>query len=193
VLEVGCGEQGALARALAEAGHDVLAIDPAAPQGDIFRRIKLEEIDADELYDAVVAVRSLHHITDLGPALDKIHDHLRPEGVLVLEEFGWDRLDVATAEWFYGQRRALAAARGGEAPRSLEACCREWEDEHVGLHGYDVMREELDSRFNERFFSWEPYLHRFLEEAVAGESLERTLIDADAIHAVGWRYVGEPR
>lgn len=171
----------------------MLAIDPAAPQGDIFRRIKLEEIDADELYDAVVAVRALHHITDLGPALDRIHDHLRPEGVLVLEEFGWDRLDVATADWFYGQRRALAAARGGEAPSSLEACCREWEDEHVGLHGCAVMREELDRRFTERFFSWEPYLYRFLEEAVAAESLERTLVDADAIQAVGWRYVGTPR
>ncbi|HUP53270.1 MAG TPA: hypothetical protein VM198_12385, partial [Longimicrobiales bacterium] len=69
---------------------------------------------------------------------------------------------------------------------------REWEDEHVGLHGYDAMREELDERFEERFFSWEPYLYRFLEEGFAGEALERARSDADAIQAVGGRYVGDP-
>jgi SAM-dependent methyltransferase len=194
VLEIGTGDQGALASALDRAGYDMLAIDPAAPgEGEIFRRIKIEELDDDELFHGVVAVRTLHHVTDLGPALDKIRDHLRPGGSLVLEEFGWDRLDLATADWFYGQRRALAAAKGSHAPASLEELAREWEDEHVGLHGYETMREELDDRFEERFFSWEPYLYRFLEEGFAGESLERALIDADAIQAVGWRYVGEPR
>ena len=194
MLEIGTGVEGALALALDRAGYDVLAIDPAAPgEGEIFRRIKIEELDDDELFRAVVAVRSLHHVTDLGPALEKIRDHLRPGGALVLEEFGWDRLDLTTAEWFWGQRRALAAARGGHAPASVEELAREWEDEHVGLHGYETMREELDERFDEQFFSWEPYLYRFLEEGFAGESLERAVIDADAIQAVGWRYVGEPR
>jgi SAM-dependent methyltransferase len=194
VLEVGTGARGALALALDEAGYEVVAIDPAAPQREgLFRRIKLEELDGDELFDAIVAAHTLHHVTDLGPALDKVRDHLRPDGVLVLDELCWDRLDVATAEWFYGQRRALAAARGGQAPRSVEDCCREWEDEHVGLHGYAAMREELDARFRERFFSWEPHLYRHLEGGVAAEALERGLIEADAIQAVGWRYAGEPR
>lgn len=193
MLEIGTGGAGALALALERAGYDVMAIDPAAPgEGEIFRRIKIEELDEDELFHAIVAVQTLHHVTDLGPVLDKIRDHLRPGGALVLEELGWDRLDVATADWFYGQRRALAAATGGEAPASVEALAREWEDEHVGLHGYETMREELDLRFEERFFAWEPYLYRFMDEGVAGESLERALIDADAIQAVGWRYVGEP-
>lgn len=193
MLEIGTGGEGALALALEQAGYDVMAIDPAAPgEGEIFRRIKIEELDDDELFHAIVAVRTLHHVTDLGPGLDKIRDHLRPAGALVLEEFGWDRLDLTTADWFYGQRRVLAAATGSEAPASLEELAREWEDEHVGLHGYDAMREELDERFEERFFSWEPYLYRFLEEGFAGESLERALIEADAIQAVGWRYVGQP-
>src|SRR5206468_8596581 len=37
LLEVGCGG-GELARLLAAAGHEVVAIDPRAPEGRIFRR-----------------------------------------------------------------------------------------------------------------------------------------------------------
>jgi SAM-dependent methyltransferase len=189
VLEVGCGE-GELARALADAGWDVLAIDPAAPDGPIFRRLKLEDVDEPESFDAVVAVRSLHHVTDLEAALDRVEELLRPGGVLVLDEFAWDRLTGPTAEWFYGQQRALAAAgRLPDAPPTLAECCRDWEDEHVGLHGYEAMHAALGERFRERSFEWLPYLYRYLD-GVTGETLERTLIEADAIEATGFRYVG---
>lgn len=192
VLEVGCGD-GKLARAIDAAGYEVLAIDPAAPEGALFRRIKLEELEEDERFDAVVASRSLHHVGDLGVALDKIALVLEPPGLLVLDEFAWDRLDRATADWYYRQTRALAAAgRGGEAPASLEELVEEWEAEHVGLHGFDAMRAELDRRFEERHFAWEPYLYRYLD-GVATEQLERGLIDAGAIQALGFRYVGVSR
>src|SRR5919202_5559733 len=59
VLEVGCGS-GELARALADAGHDVTAIDPEAPEGPLFRRVTLEAFDDPRPFDAVVASRSLH-------------------------------------------------------------------------------------------------------------------------------------
>jgi SAM-dependent methyltransferase len=192
VLEVGCGE-GALARALDAAGHRVTAIDPAAPDGPIFRRLKLEDFPDGERYDAVVAARSLHHVTHLGAALDKVVGLLSPGGVLVLEEFAWDRLDAATAQWFYGQQRALAAAgRAERMPSTLADCRKDWEDEHAGLHGYEAMRRELDPRFDERRFTWMPYLYRLLD-GVASESLERGLIEAGAIAAIGFRYVGVVR
>src|SRR5262249_24494526 len=69
ILEVGCGA-GELARALDAAGYDVLAIDPEAPEGPIFRRVSLEQLDDDGLFDLAVADRVLHHIHPLGPALD---------------------------------------------------------------------------------------------------------------------------
>ena len=194
VLEIGTGREGALARRLDDAGYDVLAIDPAAPQEDgIFRRLKVEELDDDELFHAIVAVHTLHHVNDLGPVLDKLRDHLRPGGVVILDELAWDRLDEPTAEWFHGQQRALAAATGRQAAASLEELRIEWRDEHVGMHGFEAMRAELDARFRERFFSWEPFLHRYLHATVATGSLERSLIEADAIQALGWRYVGEAR
>jgi SAM-dependent methyltransferase len=189
VLEVGCG-QGELARALVAAGHAVTAIDPEAPPGPPFRRVALEDFREPGPFDAVVASRSLHHVESLAAALDTIAALLGRRGVLVVNEFAKERLDRPTAAWYFDRRRALGAAGGKAAPGSLDGCLREWEDDHAGLHGYQAMRAALDRRFRERFFAWVPYLHHELGEATP-EALERELIDAGAIRATGFRYVGE--
>ena len=191
VLDVGCG-QGELTTSLAVAGYDVLGIDPLAPPGDYFRRLKLEDVDETERFDAVVAGFSLHHVSDLETGLDKIARLLEPGGVLVVDEFGWDRLDETTLDWLYGQQRALAAAGHGEPPASQEELRREWDAEHLGLHGFAALRAGLDARFDEREFEWTPHLHRKLA-GVATEVLEQALIDAGAIQALGFRYAGVVR
>src|SRR5438876_5175622 len=83
VLEIGCGE-GELATALAAAGHEVVAIDPEAPTGAIFRRVSLEEFESSARFDAVVASLSLHHIPDLEAAADKVAGMLVPEGCFLV-------------------------------------------------------------------------------------------------------------
>lgn len=192
LLEVGCG-QGELTTALAVAGYEPLGIDPRAPQGDLFRRVLLEDLEPEEgPFDAVVAVHSLHHIRDLDHALDRIVALLRPGGVLVLDEFGWDRADDATLDWLYGQRRMLAAAGHGEAPASAAAMREEWDAEHLGIHGFEALRAAVDPRFEERAFAWTPFLHRKLG-GVATEVLEQALIDAGAIQALGLCYAGVAR
>lgn len=183
VLEVGCG-QGELARALARSGYDVVAIDPDAPEGDLFRRVSLEEFETGEPFDVVVASRSLHHIHDLAGAVAKIVGLLRPGGRLILDEHACDRLDEKTARWYLEQRAGDSDVRS-----SMEACLADWEADHHGLHGYTAMREELDRYFSERFFSWMPYLYGELSSV--GEEEERALIEAGAIEAMGFRYIGE--
>ena len=190
VLEVGCGQHGELATALSVAGWDVLAIDPMAPPGPIFRRLLLENLDLWEgPFDAVVAGRSLHHIRELDRALDKIRSLLRPDGLLAVEEFAWDLADEPTLDWLAEQRRSHDPRA---APPTREAFAAEWEAEHLGLHGYDTLRRELDARFVQRSFSWEPHLHRELGGREA-ELLERALIDAGRIRALGFRWTGTRR
>lgn len=192
VLEVGCG-QGALTTALAVDGYEVLGIDPLAPPGDLFRRVLLEDLEPEAgPFDAVVAAFSLHHVTDLDRAIDRIVELLRPGGLLVLDEFGWDLADEPTFDWLYGQRRALAAGGHGEAPASLEALRQEWAAEHLGLHGFEALRTAVDARFEEREFARMPFFHRQLG-GVATEVLEQALVDAGGIQALGFRFAGVAR
>jgi SAM-dependent methyltransferase len=185
VLEVGCG-RGDLARGVARLGYQVDAIDPEAPVGAIFHAVSLEKFSDPGPFDAVLANLALHHIPDLSGALAKIWRLLRPNGRLIVNEHAWDRLDEPTARWYLEQR----AATDPDAPSSVEQCLDEWVADHAGLHGSAVMRRELDRRFEERLFVWTPYLNRELGDAV-DERAERALIEAGAIQATGFRYVGE--
>jgi SAM-dependent methyltransferase len=185
VLEVGCG-RGELARAVARSGYDVVAIDPEAPEGDIFQAVSLEAFADPGPFDAIVASRALHHIADLPGALAKIASLLGPGGRLLLYEHAWDRLDEPTARWYLEHR----GASGPDASPTLERCLADWREGHAGLHGYATMREELGRRFTERFFAWTPYLFGELRGRVT-EQHEQSLIDAGTIQATGFCYVGE--
>ncbi|MGH3138022.1 MAG: class I SAM-dependent methyltransferase [Gaiellaceae bacterium] len=190
VLEVGCG-RGELAHALAKRGFEVIAIDPSAPEGTMFRRVELEDFSDPRGFDAVVASVSLHHIDDLAGAVDKIASFLPRNGVLALEEFAKERLAGATARWYYHQRRALAAAgREDAVPETFDQWQRQSDAGHDDIHPVSEIRAALENRFVERYFEWTPYLysHR-LDDAV--EPLERALIAEGAIDAAGLWYVGE--
>jgi SAM-dependent methyltransferase len=212
VLEVGCGE-GELALALARAGHSVTAIDPRAPEGPIFRRVRIEEFSDPRRFDHVVASLSLHHVEDLGVALGNIACSLRAGGSLVVVEFAWDRIDEATAQWALER---LPAAPTSERPSWLERCCREWacggereshdhgdQGDHAeahlaewageeSLHDSRQVRAELERCFVERRFEWVPYLYPDLGDGVS-EANESAAIESGTINATAFRYVGVRR
>src|SRR5215216_3808848 len=110
VLEIGCGPVGDLTYAIAAAGYDIVAVDPVAPEGPLFRRIPFEDFTEPGLVAAVVASLSMHHLADLPRTAQRIVELLVPGGRFILEE--WDRerlLDEATARWYFHQRHAAAA------------------------------------------------------------------------------------
>jgi SAM-dependent methyltransferase len=215
VLEVGCGE-GELARALAHAGHSVTAIDPRGPErasdrrpkrtpeNPVFRRVGIEDLPDPGPFDYVVAVLSMHHVRDLGGALDKVAGLLAAGGALIVVEFAWERLEGATAEW--ALERLPAATPSGHTSwlerccggRGGERRCRDhgdhaeahfpgWVEE--GLHDSRMMRGELQRRFVERHFEWVPYLYPDLADGVS-EADESRAIESGTINATGFRYVG---
>jgi len=187
VLEVGCGN-GELARALDAAGYEVTAIDSAAPDGPIFRRIKLEELEDDARFDAVVAARVFHHMGEnLEPNLDRVARALEGGGPFVLDEFGPDRLDEVTAAWYEGQRLILAAAgRPSDRPSA-----EQWAQHHVSVTPSDVLLAAVRSRFDEHVSDDVPYLWRYLD-GVASAELEESLVSMGAIRPLGFRFVGIP-
>jgi SAM-dependent methyltransferase len=174
-LEVGCGS-GALARALAADGFDVVAVDPKAPDGEIFRRTTIEELGDEGPFDGAVASLSLHHVDDLDVVAAKVRSLLRPGAPFVVREFAWDRVDEPTARWDY-------------ARRGRQGALREWRAEHADLHGFEALRSALAAHFRERSFQWGPYLAEF-EPTEGGAEEERRLIAAGEIRPIGFVYVG---
>ncbi len=160
-----------MATALAEAGYDVLAIDPDAPEGPRFRRTRIEDFDSTETFDAVIAQLSLHHVTDLAVALDNVVDVLSIAGRVVIDDLAWERLDEGAAE-------------------RVGIPFHEWQEEHEHLHTAEAMLMELDERLVRRRFSWEPFLFRE-GRRVMDEARERALIGEGRLPAIGFQYVGE--
>jgi len=177
---VGCGE-GELARALDAAGYEVLAIDPGAPEGAIFRQVTLEDLDDPGPFDLAVADRVLHHVDPLAPALDKL---ARLAPLLVLEEFAWERIDAETQAWYESLHRRLSA-QGREGPPDLDR----WRLDHTDLHPSDVLLGAVDERYRRRHFERGPYFHRWLKLPEIMEA-EQAAIDAGTIRPIGYRYAG---
>jgi SAM-dependent methyltransferase len=167
---------------MARTGHSVTAIDPRAPEGPIFRRVRIEELPDPGPFDHVVASLSLHHVEDIGRVLDKIADLLRAGGTLVVVEFAWDRFNEATAEWALER---LPASSSPEKPSWLQHRCWEWArggqggtrapagtyfagwESAEGMHGSRRMLDELGRRFDKCLFEWVPYLYPDLDEGTS--------------------------
>ena len=199
VLEVGCGS-GELTRSLSAGGWRVTGVDPEAPEGGLFVRATVEELDVEEHgpFDAAVAVLSLHHAGELVNVLDKVCSLLKPGGVFVVDEFRKEHLaDRATAAFFYHQQLSLLHAgrkwaRGGghqTGDGTFEAWHARVTGHRAAVHGEGDVLAPLQERFLTRSLSYGPYLFRHgLDLAV--EPLERKLIAEGGIQATGLRWVG---
>ena len=178
LLEVGAGD-GALARALAQAGYEVLAIDPE-PAGADVRPVALHELDEPAAsFAAAVAITSLHHVEPLDDSLGRLAQLLEPGGVLVVDEFDVGAFDERAAAWWLRQRHALGAAE--------HASAEELVGEHrAHLHPLERIVAALEAHFHVGTPLYGPYLYRWdLDEALRLH--EEDAIARAEIPAVGAR------
>jgi SAM-dependent methyltransferase len=178
LLEIGAGD-GALARALAEAGYDVLAIDPE-PTGADVRPVALLELDEPAAsFGAAVAITSLHHVEPLEDSLGRLAELLEPGGLLVVDEFDVAAFDERAAAWWLQQRQALGAAEHADAADLVG-------EHRAHLHPLERIVAALRPYFRVGPPLYGPYLYRWgLDEAVRPQ--EEAAIARAEIPAVGAR------
>ncbi len=213
LLEVGAGS-GHLARALMDAGHNVVAVDAsekavakACELGVDARHADWHDFD-DGTFDAILFTRSLHHIDRLQPAIDRCWPMLAPDGRIILEEVSFAEVDPPTAEWLGTSMRELVAQGVIDVPpksflTTLLASPDThawWHDHHGHMHQAEAIRTAC--RQGGRIVDDHAvvYLYRYFAGLTpAGEpgvallgrlkSDEQSRIDAGEIRAVGRRLV----
>jgi SAM-dependent methyltransferase len=178
VLEVGAGD-GELAAVLAEAGYDVIAIDPE-PTGSNVRACSLHELDEPPAsFQAAVAVVSLHHVNPLPESLQRLAEVLKLGGALLVDEFDVTAFDRRAATWWLEQRRALGAEEAASADELV--------DEHrAHLHPLDRIIGALEPYFGVSVPLRGAYLYRWdLDESF--RAAEEDLIARGQLPALGAR------
>ena len=232
ILEVGCG-RGYLSLELARKGHDLLGIDvneQAIRIGYQTRntdpynsgRGKLEYQVSDFTtwsntegrFDLVIFNRVLHHIPQPTKALEKVKRILEPSGRIICVEYAYDRFDPRSATWFYHIQSVLEQAgwfkSDANLSESLESSAgqikKEWHEhgQKENLNRFEDMYRPLKSLFEEKHFSWEPYIFWDIimdmripstdtEMAFARSlsAMERALIEREAISPVLFCFSGE--
>jgi SAM-dependent methyltransferase len=166
ILEVGAGS-GELAEGLRSDGWKVVAIDPRRDRRRGVIRIDIQSLAEDEPYDAVVAILSLHHVTDVRDAVARMARLLVEDGVAVVQDFGWDRVDLAAADWMHGEARRLGLPG---VPHDPIGYYERWRHDHEGLATADEVRSALEASFETVHEEWIPYL---AEEYLGGDRLAR--------------------
>lgn len=233
IIEVGCGN-GYLTLELARDGHQVIGLDQspeilevaewsrqAVPEPAGFGTLSYVCADAhtwsaaEASFDVVILNRTLHHLHGFQPLLAKLRRLLTPQGVLICQDYAYDRFTEQTASWVYAMQRLLflselSASNPATTPderASIDAFRTAWfekaEKREHRLNRYKEMMDALCTTFRQQFVSWVPYLFVYLGNGLRPlepekerallvflKQMEAHLIGQESIQAVGFRYVG---
>lgn len=231
ILEIGCGN-GYLSLELARNGHDVTGIDMSQDIIKVAERTWAVHRDpvgfgklnylctnfdtwqaAKSSFDIVIFNRVLHHLADLQMTLAKVKHILRSGGLMICQDYAYDRLDYQTASWMYQMQRLLFLsglhdenpASTPDDSRCIETIRKAWHKRSLEHHlqHYEVMSLALQAIFYERFFTWTPYLFIYIGNGIRNarpeqekelltflKNMEQHMIEKDYMQAVGFRYAG---
>jgi SAM-dependent methyltransferase len=186
VLDAGCG-RGELTIALQERGYDVTGIDNDPQEVAAAKAAGAPAIEADiteyrdHPFDVVLFSLSLHHVDRLDAAIARAKALLNPGGILIADEFAWERADQATATWFYDIGALIASFDLPGWPRPAEPVdqpLQQWIRRHRDedpMHTGDAMTNAIASHFDPREPVRVPYLYRYLGGWLPDNAMGRRL------------------
>ncbi|MEE8258883.1 MAG: class I SAM-dependent methyltransferase [Sphingomonadales bacterium] len=204
VLDVGCGD-GVLLNILAGAGCVCTGLEksadaPAKAKGLDIRIATWPDFD-EAGFDAIIFVRTLHHILPLKPAVKKAKALLAPGGFVFVDDFAFAEANAATSAWMYEMVQLLASqnlidpsldefvaevykSRGILAP---------WKKEYVkDLNSAGDMEKALKGSFPAVEMKRVPYIYRYvtrtLVEGQDKEKLARKILEMET--RAGEKYPG---
>jgi 2-polyprenyl-3-methyl-5-hydroxy-6-metoxy-1,4-benzoquinol methylase len=216
LLEVGCGN-GLLASRLQVLGYEVIALDsnPAVVEqarslGVDARAATWPEFAAAP-FDAILFTRSLHHIHPLGNAVSQARKLLKEKGMVLVEDFAYDDLEPACAEWFYQclvllEATGLIVREGDHVAAHLlrhDGAFAAWRESHGQehqLHSAQAMHHCLRKHFPSTEMNTVPYVYRYGCAALPASeigyrvaarllALERRMAEQGRFHLIGRRLV----
>jgi len=196
LLEIGCGD-GALAVLIGEQGFEVRGIDVSEEAVAEARERGVDAVHtdlvsfADEPFDTVLFSRSLHHIDSPEAAIESARTLLKPGGVVLVDDFGVDLIDVQGAYWRYAVELFLNAVGLLKEPVDVPALppdpLTRWREDH-GDHGNHQIADShtlgqvIHQGFSVQTEEQCAYLYRYLIP-----ELENTQRGVDmATHVLEW-------
>ncbi|MEW6730474.1 MAG: class I SAM-dependent methyltransferase [Acidobacteriota bacterium] len=218
ILEVGSGN-GELALQLQSLGHEVVAIDSSieavqqAKQLGVDARVAQWPDFEENNFDLILFTRSLHHIHPISKAVEQANRLLKPDGLVIMEDFAFNEVSPATVEWFYGilslldscDRLLLEEDSFGKQLLLGEGSLEIWHHNHDhDLHPAPVMLTALEDQFESILQTTAPYLYRYLYPLLTENEmgyriiarvldLEKRMANAGLVSLIGRRFVGRKR
>lgn len=216
ILEVGAG-RGEVAKRLRSLGHSVVAIDTDDDAVETARQDGNDVIHADFLafradpFDAIVFTRSLHHLSPLAAAIERARALLSSGGTIVIEDFAFDEMNHATADWLHNELRTLSTdgvlntrdEGFGAELLSEGGNLAAWKNHHDGKHQIHTATQitaGVARVFQIAERGEAPYLYRYIAPMLPDDSRgfgilqvvlsrEKSMIERGAIQAIGRRLV----
>lgn len=186
ILEVGAG-YGELVQKFLTYNYDIFGIEVSSKKVAVARsngieliHSDLESLHYDDQFDVILFIRMLHH-GDFRRTLKYAKQLLREDGIIIVEEFGRDRVNKTSLSWLFDLLSIMQTAGIAEFEGNYPGIMSEQEIWDNHFHNPELPTgDEIISTIDEEYeiLSREsaPYLYRFIANRLLDKARKDRLV-----------------